>query len=391
MGQVTEGRGVQRSGFLHLARPDIGDDEIAEVVETLRSGWIVAGPRVGAFEAALEQRLAPARVRCVSSCTAGLLLGLKLAGVGPGDEVVLPTLTFVACTNVVEQLGATPVLVDSEAASGLLDLDAVERHVGPRTKAVMPVHLGGRPVDLHRLNAIRDATGVAVVEDAAHATGAEWNGVPIGCHGNVVAFSFHASKSITTVEGGAIALPLPEQAERVERLRLQGLSRSAWRRHGTGRPADYELDEPGFKLAMTDVAAAIGIHQLARLDDILDRREELAQRYDAALEDLPLELDPAPPAGMRHGRHLYAVRVAEGAGIGRNELVDRLAAAQIGTSIHFKPIHRMRFYREARGLTDDAFPGASTYADRTLSLPLHQGLSDEDLEDVVVALREALE
>ena len=182
MGQVTEGRGVQRSGFLHLARPEIGDDEIAEVVETRRSGWIVAGPRVGAFEAAIEQRLAPARVRCVSSCTAGLLLGLKLAGVGPGDEVVLPTLTFVACTNVVEQLGATPVLVDSEATTGLIDLDAVERHIGPRTKAVMPVHLGGRPVDLHRLNAIRDATGVAVVEDAAHASGAEWNGVPIGCH-----------------------------------------------------------------------------------------------------------------------------------------------------------------------------------------------------------------
>ena len=370
---------------MHLARPDIGDDEIDEVVETLRSGWLVAGPRVGAFEAALEQRLGRVSVRCLSSGTAGLLLGLKLAGVGPGDEVLLPTLTFAACPNVVEQLGATPVLVDSDAATGLIDLDALERRLGPRTKAIMPVHLGGRPVDLGRLNAIRDATGVPVVEDAAHAIGAEWAGLPVGCHGNAVAFSFHATKSITTIEGGALAVPEPGQAERVERLRLQGLSRSTWSRHATGRPADYELNEPGYKLAMTDVAAALGIHQLARLDAIVDRREELAQRYDAALEELPLELEPAPPPGMRHGRHLYAVSVAD-----RNAGLEHLTAAQIGTSIHFKPLHRLRYYRERYGLGDDAFPAASSYADRTLSLPFHQGMTDEDVDEVVAALTEAL-
>jgi dTDP-4-amino-4,6-dideoxygalactose transaminase len=387
---MSTGRGLQRSSYLHLARPEIGADEIDEVVETLRSGWVVAGPKVGAFEAALEQRLAAAHVRCLSSATAGLLLGLKLAGVGPGDEVVVPTLTFAACTNVVEQLGAKPVLVDSEPATGLLDLDLLERLIGPRTKAVMPVHLGGRPVDLTRLNALRDATGIAIVEDAAHAMGAEWDGMPVGSHGNAVAFSFHATKNITTIEGGALAVPEPSQAERADRLRFQGLSRSAWTRHGSASPAGYELDEPGFKLAMTDVAAAIGVHQLARLDGILDRRQELAQRYDAALEDLPLELEPPTDPGMRHGRHLYAVRVSPEAPVGRDELIDHLAESQIGTSIHFKPIHRFRYYRETRGLADADFPVASQYADRTLSLPLHQGMTDDDLEDVVSALRGVL-
>lgn len=387
---MSTSRGLKRS-FLHLARPDIGEEEIAEVVDTLRSGWLVAGPRVSAFEAALEQRLAPACVRCLSSATAGLLLGLRLAGVGRGDEVLLPTLTFAACANAVEQLGGRPVFVDSEPATGLMNLDLVEAMIGPRTKAVMPVHLGGRPIDLDRLNTIRDSSGVAVVEDGAHAIGAEWAGIGIGAHGNAVAFSFHATKNLTTIEGGAIALPSRELAERVERLRLQGLSRSAWSRHGSTGPADYELEEPGFKLTMSDVAAALGIHQLAKLDRIIERRDELAELYDGALEGLPLELEPPVVEGMRHGRHLYAVRLSPEAGIDRDAVIDRLAEQQIGTSIHFKPIHRFRYYRETRGLSDEAFPVASSYADRTLSLPFHQRMSDEDVEDVAATVAGALD
>jgi dTDP-4-amino-4,6-dideoxygalactose transaminase len=387
---MSTSRGLQRSTFLHLARPDIGEEEIAEVVDTLRSGWLVAGPKVSAFEAALEDRLAPARVRCLSSATAGLLLGLRLAGVGPGDEVLVPTLTFAACANVVEQMGATPVFVDSEPTTGLIDLELVERAIGPRTKAVIPVHLGGRPVDLDRLNAIRDHAGIAIVEDGAHAIGGEWAYRPVGSHGNTVAFSFHATKNLTTMEGGAIAVPEVELAERVERLRLQGLSRSAWSRHGSAAPAEYELEEPGFKVSMTDVAAAIGIHQLAKLDRIIERREELARRYDAALADLPLELEPPVEEGTKHARHLYAVRLASDAGVDRHTVIDRLADLQIGTSIHFKPIHRFRYYRETRSLNDRDFPVASSYADRTLSLPFHQGLSDDDVEDVAIALAGAL-
>jgi dTDP-4-amino-4,6-dideoxygalactose transaminase len=387
---MSTSRGLERSTFLHLARPDIGEDEIAEVVDTLRSGWLVAGPKVSAFEAALEERLAPARVRCLSSATAGLLLGLRLAGVGRGDEVLLPTLTFAACVNAIELLGATPVFVDSEPATGLIDLNAVEGAIGPRTSAVMPVHLGGRPVDLDRLNAIRDSAGVAVVEDGAHAIGAEWGGAPVGAHGNLVAFSFHATKNLTTIEGGAIAVPEAELAERVERLRLQGLSRSAWSRHGSAAPAEYELDEPGYKLTMTDVSAAIGIHQLPKLDAIIEHREQLAQRYDSVLEELPLELEPPPGEGMRHARHVYAVRLSPEAGTDRDAVINRLAERRIGTSIHFNPIHRFRYYRETRALTDDDFPVASRYADRTLSLPFHQGMSDEDVVDVAAAIEGAL-
>jgi dTDP-4-amino-4,6-dideoxygalactose transaminase len=387
---MSMSRGLQRSAFLHLARPDIGEEEIAEVVETLRSGWLVAGPKVAAFEAALEDRLGPAKVRCLSSATAGLLLGLRLAGVGRGDEVIVPTLTFAACANVVEQLGATPVFVDSEPMAGLIDMDLVERAVGPRTKAVIPVHLGGRPVDLDCLNSIRDKTGIAVVEDGAHAIGAEWRGAPVGAHGNAVAFSFHATKNLTTMEGGAITLPDGERAARVERLRLQGLSRSAWSRHGSAAPAEYELDEPGFKFSMTDVSAAIGIHQLAKLDRIIDSREEIAQRYDSVLAGLPLELEPPVEDGTRHARHLYAVRVGADAGVDRHAVIDQLAEQQIGTSVHFKPIHRFRYYRETRGLRDEEFPVASSYADRTISLPFHQAMSAEDVDDVAAALAGAL-
>ena len=235
---MTPDSALKRETFLHLARPEIGDEEIAEVVETLRSGWLVGGPKLAEFEAALAERLEPARVRCLSSASAGLLIGLRLAGVGPGDEVVLPTLTFAACANAVEQLGGRPVFVDSEPGTGLIDLELAAERVGERTRALLPVHLGGRPVDVDRLNAIRDETGVAVVEDAAHAIGAEWARRAIGSFGNATAFSFHATKNMTTIEGGALATFGDEDAERVERLRLHGLSRSAWSRHGSDAPAD---------------------------------------------------------------------------------------------------------------------------------------------------------
>ena len=360
------------------------------MVDTLRSGWLTSGPKVSAFEEALERRLAPAWVRCISSATGGLLLGLRLAGVGRGDEVILPTLTYAACGNSVELLGAKPVFVDSEPLTGLIDLEAVEARVGPSVKAIMPVHLGGRPVDLDRVNRIRDRHGVAIVEDAAHAIGAEWRGRPIGTHGNVAAFSFHASKNVTTIEGGALTLPSAELADRVERLRFQGLSRSAWSRHETNGPADYDLDEPGFKLAMTDVSAAIGIHQLAKLDGFIERREALAQRYDELLEDLPLELEPPTPDGARHARHLYAVRVATDAPTERDRIVARLRDRRIGSSVHFKPLHQLRYFRERNGLGDVDFPVASDYGARTLSLPLHPAMNDDDLQDVADALREAV-
>jgi dTDP-4-amino-4,6-dideoxygalactose transaminase len=243
---------------------------------------------------------------------------------------------------------------------------------------------------MDRLKSLRQAHGLAIVEDAAHAIGAMWGGRPIGGHGNLTAFSFHATKNITTIEGGALALADERDAERVRRLAVQGLDRSSWDRHSLPGPTEYELDEPGYKLAMTDVAAAIGIAQLARLEEWVERREALAARYDEALAELPLELEPAVPTGVRHARHLYAVRVAPDAPLSRDELAVELRERNIGTSIHFKPLHRFRYYADRYGLADGDYPRASDFASRTISLPLFPGLTEADQEDVIVAMRAAL-
>ena len=380
----------RRTGFLGVTRPSIGRDAIAEVADSLRSGWVIAGPKVRTLEQMLEDRLSVPHVRALAGCSAGLFLGLKLSGVGPGDEVLLPTLTFAGCANVIEQLGARPRLVDSEPGTGLIDLDAAERQVGPRTKAILPVHLGGRPLDMERLAAVRDRHGIAVVEDAAHAIGAAWGGRPIGSHGNLVSFSFHATKNMTTVEGGALALQRAEDAERVGRLASQGLSRSSWERHGSAGPADYDVTEPGYKLSMSDVDAAVGIHQLPELDRWIDVREALARRYDELLAGLPLELEPPPEPGSRHARHVYAVRVRDDAAVTRDELIERLRAARIGTSIHFKAVHLLTYYRDRYGLEERAFPVATAWSRRTVSLPLHPTMSRRDQDDVVAALGAAL-
>jgi dTDP-4-amino-4,6-dideoxygalactose transaminase len=316
------------------------------------------------------------------------MIALRMVGVGPGSDVVLPTVTFAACANVVELLGARPVLADVHPETGLIDLDHVRELLTPATKAVIPVHLGGRPVDLDSVCRLRDGYGVAIVEDAAHAIGASWGGRAIGTHGNFTAFSFHATKNMTTVEGGALATPDLSSAERAERLRLHGLTRSAWVRHGSGGPADYELDEPGFKFTMTDVAAAIGVHQLSRLDGWIERREELVARYNGLLEGLPIELEPPLPPGTRHSRHLYTVRVGSEAPLVRDEVVRSLLERQIGSSVHFKPLHRFRYYRERYGYDDAHFPAASAYADRVLSLPLFPSMTERDQDDVAVALGE---
>ena len=388
----TEDRSAEaRRGMLvEFTRPELDEDTIAEAMACLRSGWVVSGPRVRAFESMLAERVRAEHVRCVSGCTSALLLALRLLGIGRGDEVLVPTLTFAACANVVEQLGAIPVLVDSEPSTGLVDLDDAARRLTPRTRALIAVHLGGRPVDMDRLKALRNAHGIAIVEDAAHAIGAEWGGRPIGGHGNLTAFSFHATKNITTIEGGALALADQSDAERARRLSFQGLDRSAWdRRHAPG-PTDYELYEPGYKLAMTDLAAAMGMAQLGRLDEWIERREELAARYDEALADLPLELEPPVGLGTRHARHLYALRVRPDAPVTRDELAADLAGRGIGTSIHFKPLHSFRYYAARYELTDDDFPVASDFSSRTISLPLFPGLTEGEQAEVIDAMRASL-
>ena len=282
-----------RDEFLVFGSPVLGDEEMAEVADSLRSGWIGTGPKVQRFERLLESYVGVPNVRCVSSCTAALMLGLKALGVGPGDEVVVPAMTFVASANAVEHMGATPIFVDSEPGTGLIDLEQAEAAVTPRTAAIMPVHLAGRPVDLDRVNALRDRLGISVIEDAAHAIGAEWRGRRIGTHGNLTAYSFYVTKNITTGEGGALATDDEDLAGRVERLALHGLSLGAWARFSDKGFKHYDVVEPGFKFNMMDIQAALGIHQLPKLDAWIDDRASLWGRYDELLGDLPLRR-PSP-------------------------------------------------------------------------------------------------
>jgi dTDP-4-amino-4,6-dideoxygalactose transaminase len=379
-----------RTEFLVFGSPVIGDDEIAEVVASLRSGWVGTGPKVQRFEGMLADYVGVAEVRCLSSCTAALMLALRVLGIGPGDEVLVPTMTFVASANAVEHVGATPVLIDSEPGTGLIDLDAAEAAIGPATRAIVPVHLAGRPIDLDRLNALRDRHGLAVIEDAAHAIGAEWRGQRIGSHGNLTAFSFYVTKNMTTVEGGALATEDPEIAARVERLALHGLSLGAWARFSDQGFRHYEVVEPGFKYNMTDLQAAIGLHQLPRLDEWIDRRAELWERYDALLAGLPLATPPEAAPGTRHARHLYQVLLDPAAGLTRDELLDGLSERKIGTGVHYRGVHLHPYYRDRYELEPERFPVATSISERTLSLPLSPKVFESDQDDVVLALRELL-
>ena len=378
-----------REQFLVFGRPVIGEAEIAEVVDSLRSGWIGTGPKVQRFEGMLADYLDVPHVRCVSSCTAALMLGLQTLGVGPGDEVIVPTMTFIASANAVEHVGATPVFVDSEPGTGLIDLAAADAAVTGRTRAIMPVHLSGRPVDMDAVNAFRDRHGLLVVEDAAHAIGAQWRGTRIGGHGNLAAYSFYVTKNITTIEGGALSTTDRELAERVERLALHGLSLGAWERFSDKGYRHYEVEEPGFKFNMTDVQAALGLHQLPRLDEWIDKRARVWARYDELLDGLPLETPPRAEE-MRHARHLYQVLVAPDAVRSRDELMAFLTQRKIGVGVHYRACHLHAYYRERYELKRGAFPVATDISERTLSLPLSSDLTEDDLLDVVAALRDGL-
>ena len=339
-----------RDSFLIFGSPMIGDEEIAEVVDSLRSGWVGTGPKVQRFEGMIRDYVGAGECRCVSSCTAALILALRVLGIGQGDEVLVPAMTFVASANAVEHAGATPVLVDAVPGTGLIDLDAAEAAITSRTRAIIPVHHAGRPVEMDRLNALRDRHGLLVVEDAAHAIGAEWRGRRVGAFGNVAAFSFYVTKNISTIEGGALVTEDVEVAARVERLALHGLSVGAWQRFSDVGFRHYEVVEPGYKYNMTDVQAAIGLHQLPRLDGWIDRRAELWDRYDELLAGLPIRTPSPPEPGTRHARHLYQVLVEADAPLTRDQLLDGLTARRIGTGVHYRGVHLHPFYRDTYGL-----------------------------------------
>ncbi len=380
--------------FLPFARPDISEAEIAAVTQALRSGWVTTGPKTRDFEQAFTDYLGGNGLQsiAVNSATAGLHLALEALGIGPGDEVIAPTLTFTATVEVVRYLGADPVLVDVDPVTLNIDPDAIRAAITPRTKAIMPVHYAGLACRMDEILAIAHEHGLKVVEDAAHALPTTWKGQLVGqLQSDVTVFSFYANKTITTGEGGMAVTRHPALAERMRVMRLHGMSRDAFDRFSAKTPAwYYEIVAPGFKYNMTDIAAAMGVEQLARLPQFVQRRQHLAARYQAQLADLPLVLPADAPAGDAHAWHLYVVRLAPGARAGRDEIIQALSDRGIGTSVHYVPLHRQPYWRDRYQLTPARFAHAEAAYQCMLSLPLFTAMHDTDQDRVIGALHELL-
>lgn len=362
--------------FLPFTRPWIDDAAIESIAQVLRSGWWTSGPKVLALEASLSKLLAGRPVRTVNHATAGLEIALQACGIGPGDEVITPALSFVATANVIRRVGATPVFVDVGLDTRNIDLDQVEAAIGPRTRAILPVHFSGLPVDMDRLYGIARRHGLRVIEDAAHAIGAQWQGKQIGSFGDLVCFSFHVNKNITTIEGGALVGGSPEEVERIERLRFHGLRKSG--------PDEFEVLEPAGKANLSDVCAAIGLAQLPHLAEFNAARRRLAARYFELWSDNPPVRLPAR-GDEGHSWHMFAPLLPlETARITRRAFIEAMAARGIGVGVHYPAIHLFAAYR-ALGYRDGQFPNAERIGRETVTLPLFPTMQPGDVDRVVEA------
>ena len=380
--------------FLPFALPDIGDEEIDAVVETLRSGWVTTGPKSQQFEAEFTNYLG-GNLECiaVNSATAGLHLALESLGIGSGDEVILPTLTFTATAEVVRYLGADPVLVDIDPITMNIDVSKIRAAITPRTRAIMPVHYAGLSCQMGEIFSIAAEFDLKVVEDAAHALPATWEGDLIGqLQSDVTVFSFYANKSMTTGEGGMVVTRNLDLAKRMKLMRLHGINRDAFDRFTSTKPSwYYEVVAPGFKYNLTDIASALGIVQLKRLPGFLKRRQQLAARYFEALKELPLVLPADAQGDDIHAWHLYVVRLADQLlveGRRRDEVIQALSGKGIGTSVHYVPLHRHPYWRDRYELTPEMFPIADKAYQSMLSLPLYTIMTDGDQQRVIDALHD---
>jgi dTDP-4-amino-4,6-dideoxygalactose transaminase len=381
--------------FLPFALPEIGDEEIAEVIDTLKSGWVTTGPKTRRFEQDFAAFLGEPGIEAiaVNSATAGLHLALEALGIGPGDEVITTTHTFTATAEVVRYLGADVRLVDIDPATLNIDPAAIEAAITPRTKAILPVHFAGMAVDMDAVLAIARRHGLKVVEDAAHALPTTHAGRLVGTlDSDITVFSFYANKTITTGEGGMAVTRDPALAARMKVMRLHGINRDAFDRFTAKVPSwYYEIVAPGFKYNLTDIAAAMGLHQLRRARPFQEKRAQLAALYDALLADLPLILPPRPAADEVHSWHLYVLRLTDDAPIGRDALIEALYAAGIGCSVHYIPLHLHPYWRERYGLQAAEFPHSQRAYERMLSVPLYTRMTEDDVRRVATALRQALQ
>lgn len=383
-----------KGDFLPFAKPEIGEEEIAEVVDALRSGWVTTGPKTRQFEAEFAAFMGRGvEAIAVNSATAGLHLALEALGIVAGDEVIVPSYTFTATAEVVRYLGADPVIVDVDADTLNISSASVRAAVTPRTKAIIIVHFAGLACEMDELLAIAREFGLRVIEDAAHALPTTFRGQLVGTlDSDATVFSFYANKTMTTGEGGMVVSRNPDLIARCKVMRLHGISRDAFDRYTSRAPAwSYEVVAAGYKYNMTDIAAAIGIHQLRKLPAFAARREALAAVYDRELAGLPIILPPRPAhQGDAHAWHLYAMRLSDDARLGRDAFISAMAKRGIGCSVHFIPLHRHPAWRDRYGLDAAAFPHAQHGFEHEVSIPLYTLMSEDDQVRIIETIRELL-
>ena len=375
-----------RHDFLPFSKPSIGDDEIREVVETLRSNWLTTGPKTREFERLFSEYVNTPSSLAMNSCTAGMHTALITLGIGAGDEVITTPMTFAASVNVIEHVGARPVLVDVRPDTMNICPEAIEAAITPRTKAIIPVHLAGHPVDMDAIGSLADQHNLHIIEDAAHAISAKYKGQPIGSMGNPTAFSFYATKNITTGEGGMLTGDSDFLAK-ARVISLHGMSREAWTRYRKGGSWMYDVVSPGFKYNMTDIQASIGLWQLAKIEKMQQRRLRIVEQYDEAFRNIDGISLPIERPDVEHAWHLYVIRVNEDvATVDRDQFVKEMYTRNIGTSVHFIPIHMHSFYRNKYNFKPMDFPVAYNSFQEILSLPLTASMNDQDVADVIEAV-----
>jgi dTDP-4-amino-4,6-dideoxygalactose transaminase len=381
-----------RKTFLPFTRPNITEAEIQEVSETLRSGWITSGPRVVAFERDFSRYVCAPFGVAVTSGTAGFHILLQALGIGSGDEVITPSLTWPSPVNMMEFVGARPVFADIDRETFQLDPASVERVLTRQTKAIVPVHFAGQPCDLDALQALCEKHGLILIEDAAHAIGTEYRGQLIGSRKNPAVFSFHAIKNLTTGEGGLITVSDEKLRDRLVSLRFHGVDQDAWKRYAREASKGYDLVEPGWKYNLTDLQAAVGLAQLRRIEEMNARRAKLAELYDRLFNETPEIIRPARvPYPSRHAWHLYTILIdLERTGLTRDEFREEMRKRNIGTGLHFLAVHDLSFYRERYRPAPKLLRNSEYVAARIVSLPLFPDMQEEDVVEVVEEIRNIL-
>lgn len=375
--------------FLPFHRALIEKEEIDAVLAVLRSGWLTSGPRAKEFETAFARFTGASHALAVNSCTSALHLALAAVGIEEGDEVIIPTMTFAATGEVVLYFKARPVLVDCAQDSFHIDPQQIERAITPKTRAILPVHYAGYPCGMDVILDLARRHGLKVIEDAAHALPACYKGKMIGTLGDLTCFSFYATKTLTTGEGGMITTENPEYAERLRILSLHGISRNAWNRYTAEGTWRYDILEVGFKYNLTDLQAALGLAQLAKMDALRRRRSAIAERYSLGLASLDAFLSPPEPNDETHAWHLYVVRINPCClRIGRDQVIEELKARGIGTSVHFIPLHLHSLYQKRLGYRLGDFPNAERHFEHAISLPIFSGMANDDVDRVISALHE---